>query len=294
MIKTPHGAPVLKVTRYDLVTTSLISAVIGLVMAIVSLSVVWMTNRLSQPDYAVPLELLELAGGFEAGSVDETLRLDSPEQAVRDPSLADAPAEDSEIEETLENVIELAEQASNQAQQIFELDAQNVGRAGSAAGSGRRALGLGPGESGLPRDQRWFVRFSERGTLQQYARQLDFFGIELGALIGGSKIVYLTQLASEAPVTRSVNSGSGEKRLYMTWQGGSRRQADIELFRQAGIEVGSATIFHFYPPRTEALLAKLERDYRNRPTDQIRRTYYLVHRGGEEFEFVVSRQIDFQ
>jgi hypothetical protein len=286
--------PVLKVTQYDLVTSTLLASIIGLVVAFVSLTVVWVTNRLSTPENVVPLELLELPGGFEDGVINETLKLDSPEDVIRDPSLADAPAEENEVEETLENVVELADQATNQADQTFELDVRSVGKAGSATGTGRRALGLGPGESGLPRDERWFVRFSGRGSLRDYALQLDFFGIELGAVIDGRKLVYLSQLSAERPRTRSTNSGKGEQRLHMIWQGGTRRDADIELFRNAGVNITTELIFHFYPPKTESLLARLERDFKKRPVDQIRRTYFIVRRANKGYRFIVSRQTVFR
>jgi hypothetical protein len=288
------GRPVLKVTRYDLVTSTLIATVIGLAFTFCSLTAVWITNRLSKPDPSVPLELLEMPGGFEDGAIDETLKLESPEDVVNDPSLADAPAEENEIEEMLENVVELADQATNQTSQTFELATRNVGNPGSATGTGRRALGIGPGEAGLPREQRWFVHFSRRGTLNDYAKQLDHFGIELGALVDGQKIVYLSKMAENRPQTRSRNTGAGENRLYMTWQGGTRQRADLQIFRKANINVGAGTIFHFYPPKIESMLARLERDFKNKPVTQIRRTYFIVRLNNGAYEFLVSRQIYFE
>ena len=142
----------------------------------------------------------------------------------------------------------------------------------------------------MPREQRWFVRFGDRGTLSEYARQLDFFGIVLAALLPGGKMVYISQLSKAKPKTRTVTSGSNEKRMYMTWQGGGRRKTDLELFQKVGINVGSGLIFHFYPNKTELMLARLERDYRKRPIKQIRRTYFVVRRKRSAYEFVVARQ----
>lgn len=286
--------PVLRVTRFDRVSSLLMAIVAGLVLGVLSLFVVWYANRPPAPIEDVPLELVELPGGFEDGSIDETLRLESPEDPTQDPSLAEIPAEENEIQEVLENVLTLSEEATQIVQQQFETDARNQGRAGSATGTGRRALGFGPGESGIPREQRWFVRFDETGSIELYARQLDFFGIELGAILSGGKLIYLSELSADRPTTRTVESGASEKRLYMTWQGGGRRVADLQLFKKAGVEVGSGTIFHFYPPQTEALLAKLERDYAGRPVDQIRRTYFAVKPTRNGYEFVVTQQTYFQ
>ena len=60
-----------------------------------------------------------------------------------------------------------------------------------------RGLGHGPGKPGLPRH--WEVMFSKGTTLDAYARQLDFFGIELGVLMPDNKIVYALILPSPSP-----------------------------------------------------------------------------------------------
>lgn len=270
------------------------AVVLALIVAVVWLTIVWATSRISEPEASADIELFELPGGDLQGAVDETLRLDSPEEVADDPALVDTPEEETQIEETIENVIELSEAASQQLQQQYQQDAQNTGRAGSATGTGRRALGQGPGESGLPREQRWFVRFSEGSSLEGYAQELDFFGIELGALLPTGKLVIVSNISSEKPNMRTLNSGRGENRLYMTWQGGQRKQADLKLFQKAGIDAGRAILFHFYPRKTEAMLARLEHDYANRPADQIRRTYFVVRRAGRGYQFQVTRQSFFR
>jgi len=128
-------------------------------------------------------------------------------------------------------------------------------------------------------------------NLDEYARQLDFFGIEFGAIVDG-KLVYLSKLASPSPIVRTAAGGADEKRLYMTWQGGSRKQADLQLFQKAGIAVGNGVIFQFYPKDTEDRLARLELAYRSRRANDIRRTYFTVQRiaGGGGYEFTVAHQ----
>ena len=288
----PQSAPepVLKETRFDLVSSSMMALVIGLGLSVVWLTVVWLTNRLPTAAGPVPVELIEVAGGSEDGAIDETLLVESPEEISDDPSVAETFAEETEIQEVLDNVLELSDQAANLAQQQFETDSRNAGTPGSATGTGRRALGMGPGEGGFPREQRWFVRFASEGTLDEYARQLEFFGIELAALFPSGEMIYLSDLSSPNPRKRSVNSGKGESRMYMTWRGGDRKQGDMKLFGRAKVDVRGATILHFYPQQTEAMLAQLEHSYRNRPADQIRRTYFTVVGSGTGYEFRVTRQ----
>lgn len=285
----------MRVTFYDWVSSWVIALFFGLLVTCGMVVAVFLTTRMPKPPAAIPVELVELPGGFEDGSPDETLRVDSPEPEARDAVPADMVAEKMEISEAVEAVVEMSEAATQQVQQQFDTGIQNTGKVGSAKGTGRRALGFGPGTGGIPREQRWFVKFGERSSLEEYAKQLEFFGIELGALLPDGRLAYLSKLSGGAPEARYVKSGAGETRMYMTWQGGERRGADVQLFSKAGVQVRPDTvIFHFYPKVTENKLAQLELDYRNRTVKQIRRTYYAVEPDGGGYKFSVFRQITFQ
>ena len=284
--------PVMRVTLYDSVSSWAMALFIGLLMACGLMVVVWLTTRLPKPPEAIPVELVEMPGGFEDGSPDETLRVDSPEPEARDAVPAESVADQVEIAEAVEAVVEMSEAATQQVQQQFDTGIQNTGKVGSAKGTGRRALGFGNGVGGIPREQRWFVKFGERASLEEYAKQLNFFGIELGALLPDGRLAYLTNLTAPLPQVRYVNSGASESRMYMTWQGGERRTADVQLFAMANVQIRADTvIFHFYPKATEDKLARLEVDFRNRTVKQIRRTYFAVEPAGGGYTFSVFRQI---
>lgn len=287
--------PVLGNTLYDRVSAWSIALFIAIAGLCVSVVAVWFTNRLPVPPQAVPVELVEVPGGFEDGSPDESLRVDSPEPEVHDAAPEEMPADKTEIAEALETVVELSDAATQQVQQTFETGVQSSGKAGSARGTGKRGLGVGPGPSGLPREQRWFVRFGDRVGLDDYARQLEFFGIELGALLPDGRLAYLSKLATDPPQVRYTTGGGQEQRMYMTWQGGDRRDADVQLFKRASVDIRADTvIFHFYPKETEQKLARLELDYRNRPLPQIRRTYFAVEGAPGRYQFTVVRQVYFE
>ena len=181
-------APVMRVTLYDQVSSWAISLFAGLLMVCGLVVVVWVSSRLPKPPAAIPVELIELPGGFEDGSPDETLRVDSPEPEARDAVPAESVSDAVEIAEAVEAVVEMSEAATQQVQQQFDTGIQNSGKVGSAKGTGRRALGMGTGTGGIPREQRWFVKFGERTALEEYAKQLEFFGIELGALLPDGRL----------------------------------------------------------------------------------------------------------
>lgn len=292
--ETAPPPPVLHVTSYDQVSSGLMAAVIALVVIVSVLSFAWFASRTEKPPPAYPVELVEWPGGVEDGSPDETLRVDSPLPELTDPTPGDVVSDQNEIEQALDSVVALADDAAGQEFDLaparqFGMGERNAGKPGSASGTGRRALGSGSGLRGFPREQRWYVRFSDRQSLDEYAQQLDAFGIEFGAIIG-DKLIYVSKFATARPQTRTVIGGAAEDRLYMTWQGGARKQADLQLFRKAGVDVGSGAILHFYPKPIENQLAQIELAYHNRKAHEIRRTYFEVVPAGKGYEFKVIRQ----
>jgi len=296
--------PVIRVTSYDRVWSTLVAVVTVLLAAVWFLFLVWGGFHPHVPPREQPIEILEeTSGGVAWGSPTDSLKLEGtgPERADATPGES---SDDSrpEVQEVLQNVaLEAASSQDSSAvtsgsSDQLQLDVAPVAapKGGHSLGTGNTpALGGGPGsKGGWPRDQRWYVNFANEGSLEFYAKQLDWFGIELGALMDDHSIVYISALSTGKPAVRRAASGEGEKRLFFTWQGGKRRQADVELFGKAGIPIGPETIiFHFYPRDTENTLAIRERDFRNRPVRQIRRTFFRVIPNGDSFDFEVTRQV---
>jgi hypothetical protein len=297
------AAPVIHVTSYDRIWSSLVALMAVLLVAVGFLYLVWDSFQPHIAQLQQPIELItDESGGIENGSPTDSLKLEGtgPERADATPGEV---SDDSrpEVQDILQNVsLEAASAdaagavAAGSSDQL-QLDSAPVAspKGGFALGTGTRpALGGGPGsKGGWPRHQRWYVFFSDEGSLSQYAKQLDYFGIEIGALMPDRTITYLSQLSADKPVVRNAATGEGEKRLFFTWQGGKRRQADVQLFTNAGVPLGADTvIFHFYPPATENMLATKERGYRDRPVRQIRRTFFMVVPTSSGFDFEVTRQ----
>ena len=286
--RTEHKTgPVLKVTKYDLISAGLIAVAIGLALVVFTLVVIWLTNRIPVPDSPPMIEMVEFPGGSEDGAPDETLNVESPEDPTDDPSVAEEPSEVTEIQEMLDQVLEVSDQATQMASEQFDTAAANTGNPGSAVGTGRRPLGMGDGKGGFPSEQRWFIQFADKGSLDSYARQLDFFGIELGVLMDG-KLTYINGM-SGSPKKRIATTGKDD-RLYMNWQGGDRRKADLELFKRASVDAAPGTILHFYPKKTEQMLLTIEQQFANRKAKDIRRTYFKVTVKGGGYAFVVTKQ----
>ncbi len=283
--------PVMGTTQYDKASAGMIAAVAGLIGLTALLVAVWFTNRIPAAPEPVPFEIVEMPGGYEDGSPDETMELESPEEEVPDPAIAESQEEESQVEELLETIVELSDSASQEVETLKSDQSANSGQVGSASGTGGRPLGMGGGgKGGIGREQRWRIKFDD-GDLETYAKQLDFFKIELGALFKDGRLVFIKEMSKPRPAQRVVQTGKGEERLYMTWRGGSRKKADAALFKKAGVQNAStAMLMHFYAPETEQLLAQTEVKYRNRKSSEIRSTYFSVRKDGAGYKFVVTSQ----
>ena len=128
-------------------------------------------------------------------------------------------------------------------------------RSGGAVASGRRAsklgtggpgLGFGPGDGGVPREQRWSIVYNPGQTPEEYARQLDALGVELAVVSGENQLTYVSHFSSPTP-TKRFGSGQGDDRLYFLWQGRGRKASDVALLKKAGIDVGEGVVLQFYP-----------------------------------------------
>lgn len=141
----------------------------------------------------------------------------------------------------------------------------------------------------VPPWQRWRIVYSAV-DLDSYARQLDFFGIELG-VVGGPAVDYLSLVSSPSPHVRSAPSAD-ERRLYLTWKHGSLQETDKQLLRRAGITVDGRIVAQFLPPSLEKSLLKLELDYSRGSVSasRIRQTVFEVRATSDGFEFEVQEQ----
>lgn len=276
--------PVLKLTAFDMLGAGMISFVFGLILVVIAIIIWWATTRPPKFDSLVIMEMVNV-GGEEDGVPDETLQLESPEDPNDNPSPTEEVLEEAELTDFVEDIIELADVAT---QQVNAIPVSQPGTPGSAVGTGRKHLGNGPGNA-ISNEERWFIRYSDKTSVANYAKQLDYFGIEMGALVPSGQLILMTNM-SKTPKKTVKTSGKGEKRLYMTWQAGNRKAADEALFKNINVDVADAILFHFYPRKTEQLLLQTEFNYAKRKASEIRRTYFVVAKKGSGYQFIVTKQ----
>jgi len=295
------------VTRYERVTSFLMSLIITIGIVTVALGAIWATNRTWIVRHApTKVEVLEViedvpGGGSPDGELNESLDVPGPERDDVDAAEAFSPedviSDFPELEQTVKDVVQAVDGAMAVTEQLAVFnDTRRSSLAVGHRGTGRkRALGFGPGEGGgVKRHLRWEIIFPSGQTEQEYAKQLDYFGVELGAIVG-NKLYLVSKLSSRRPSVRVRNGGAGEDRLYFSWRGGGRRQADMNLLRRAGVPLtANAVVLQFYPFETEQLLARIELKYAKEhginDMRLVRKTRFQVVRKGDGYTFEIVKQ----
>ena len=200
--------------------------------------------------------------------------LDSPVTAAAEPNASSAAGFAARVDRIPGLAAALAAEGARQAEGLIVLP-------------GRQAKSQS--ESDV-RHERWEIRLPPDVTLESYARQLDFFGIELGIIGGTDEVVYLSHLADAQPKQRTA-AASREGRLYMTWQRGGLAEADRKIAAHAKVNTKGKLIAMFCPPRVEKDLAELERAAaKAKKIDVVQKTIFGILPEGQGFKFYVITQ----
>jgi len=275
-----------QVTPYDRAASMLVALLILVGVIVVGMFAIWLTNRVYVPNVAVPVEM-ENVGGSEEGSLGEGQELDAPDDEM---FAEQTDLSEPELQETVAMLNDaLAEQLANLDDPLLNAELE-AGSRDKRTGAGSSApLGSGDGDGGgFARPQRWRIQFDST-TLTAYARQLDAFSIELAAIRPG-RVEYASGFSGGQPQRRTAGADAKDDRLYMSWQGGTLQQFDMQLLQKAGIDPRGKIVVQFYPQAVENRLAQLERSFANREANQIRRTTFGIRMDGGRADFYVISQ----
>ncbi|MCC9643537.1 hypothetical protein LOC71_14725 [Rhodopirellula sp. JC740] len=275
----------LRTSKFDIVTSLFMALILFIGAFVLMLFIVWLTLRMPEKVKSFP-PIEENAAG----------RADNAEGFERDFEPPGAEEVEELMEPTLQDTIEAVTDAVSSV--AGALDTMNTSATATTAGSGKgdsRPPGPeGEGEDIIPRFERWQLNFSAKG-IKPYASQLDFYGIELGA-IGGTVqgVDYANNLAG-SPKSRHTNDSESEKRLYFMWTTPSPlMQFDRTLLTQAGINVTGRQMLKFIPEQLENELAHIELEYareKGHPSVvSIAKTVFQSTASGSGYQFEVVEQ----
>ncbi len=280
----------MQVSAYERVASMLLALLILFGVVVFCLFMAWLGSRVFFPPLkSVPVRLEQVGGGIESGVVGESMQLDSPtpQDVAQESDLIEP-----EFQDTLKTVLDAVavRQADLDDPAETEQETTNKG-GGQQTGTGNVAgYGSGPGKPGIPPQLRWQIHFDAGNTLEGYAKQLDFFQIELGVL-NNNQVIYAKNLSKPKPDTYTGPGGPSEKRLYFSWRHGKLRDADRELMQRAGVPLANKLVLQFYPDPVEQDLLRKELEFRGIDASRIRKTTYGIRQIGQGYEFYVIDQI---
>ena len=151
------------------------------------------------------------AGGTPDGQVGQrrgdqrrpaARRPTGPRTTRRRPATSRSPAVEARPAAMLDTVAEAG-------QNLAEVDVSAVmprggrvatGKRRSKIGNGGPGYGFGPGDGGVRREDRWSILYKTGQTADEYARQLDAFGVEL-AIVSGNQLIYVSNFSQARPTT---------------------------------------------------------------------------------------------
>lgn len=263
----------LRTTPYDRVSSWILTLLVVVGLSVGVLGVAWWTALRLAPQTAVPVVLEEIGTG--EGLAAEGPALDSPsmEQLQQE---VDWPRQ--EIGPTLAILPKVVAQEANRWD---DPAMERAGQIGGQGGTGRKRGG---------RSRGWEIRFDPGNTLETYAKQLDFFGIELGVLLPDNQVLYVSDLSKPQPTVRK-GPADQESRYYFTWRQGELQTADHELLTKAGVDPKDHLILKFLPEKWTQQLAGLEKAHAADKLENIRKTRFGVRKAGDGYEFYVIEQI---
>ena len=137
----------------------------------------------------------------------------------------------------------------------------------------------------------WEIVFDDDITPEEYARQLDFFDIEIAAVASNGKIEYISDLTEYKPSKR-VGYVESDYRLHIGWKSGTLHAADRRLLRKAGIASTDKELTHYFSEEVQKAMEVVEESYAGRKHDAIRSTLFQIRpkAKGKGYEFAVVEQ----
>jgi hypothetical protein len=286
---TPRGTSSLKTQKVDVVASLLMAFLMVLGLIVSLLFVVWLTQTFTWSPGKLDIEDERIPGrGDHAPGFETDVEPPGAEdvQELTEPTL----------EQTLEAVTEAATSVAASLDSV-QSDAMSSSNS-NARGDHRPPGPLGDGDDIVPRYERWQLKFQAKG-LKAYAKQLDYYKIELACVGGKSKMVDYAFNVGASPQTRSDTSAVENKRgrLHFMWRKeGPLKQFDRQLLSQAGVNTQGRILMKFIPKKLEDELAQVEKRYflsKGKTTiKQVAKTVFesrAASSGG--YEFVVIEQL---
>ncbi|WP_153559147.1 hypothetical protein [Roseimaritima sediminicola] len=287
-LRKPADGPSLGTSRFDSVSSWLMALALFIGIFVLMLFLIWLTRNLQFGAKEFPPIVENPAG-----------RGENAEGFERDFEPPGAEEVEELTEPTLEDTLEAVTDAVSSV--AASLDTMNTNAPASTVGTGmgdsRPPGPEGEGEDIVPRFERWRLNFSAK-DVNSYAKQLDYYKIELAAVGGGIQGVDIASNLSGGIQQQRVSSDDERaKRLYFSWVDPNVNFArwDQQLLQKAGVPLGNNRMrLQFIPEQLENELAHIELEYAKEKghasVTEIAKTVFESKPSGSGYQFEVVEQ----
>ncbi|TWU07996.1 ABC transporter ATP-binding protein [Stieleria varia] len=274
----------LRISKFDIVTSLFLSLILFIGAFVLMMFIIWLLSGKPKPRPLAPL--IENPAG----------RGENPEGFERDFEPPGAEEVEELTEPTLADTIEAVTDAvSSVAASLTTTDTNaTASTSGTGAGDSRPPGPEGEGDDIIPRWERWELQFTAKNP-NEYAKQLDFHRIELGAFGGGQNTIDTASNLSTNPTKKTNTNPPSEERIYFSWKTQTPLiQYDRQLLGQAGVQLQGRNIVRFIDAELENVLAHAELEYAKsksyQSVTQIAKTVFECKAGGDGYVFEVVSQ----
>ncbi|MCC9601217.1 hypothetical protein LOC67_11730 [Stieleria sp. JC731] len=272
------------ISRFDAVTSFLLTLALMLLVGVLTLFVLWLGTKIPSPLHQPnEIDRITTASSSFGAELEFELPTESEVSDLARPDLSEALVAVSNITAKVSSATAIEDSAGQR-------DERGNGPSEDARETGPNV----EDHSVIPKWERWELRF-DSSSREDYARQLDFFSIELAAFGGGENKIESAVNVSTEP-RRIINEDpQTEQRLYFSW----RRKTvfstyDRQLLTKAGIVVTERSIVRLIPAELEMLLTNLELQCCERNSKpfpaSIAKTIFKCERDGNGYEFKILQQ----
>jgi hypothetical protein len=268
-----------KASAYDKLNAALIAVILLVGFLVAALFLIWLTTAF---DFSSQKKAIDLGRVDEAGNEKPEGEADD----VLEPGVEEFP----EVETPqLANALEAVTNAVSSVRASLEERSGMAAEMGRGSGFGSREGGPGTGGGAIPEYKRWIIQY-ESDSLDTYAKQLDFFSIDIGVLHKTNKKIWRINQLSAQPTVSPSSQEAEDKTLRFMHKKQKMRRWDQTLATRGGAPLDNAITCQFYPEPTRQIIRNVEGAAladAGRKVKDVRNTILKLEDGPNGFTFTV-------
>ena len=270
-----------KVSIYDRLNAALIACIVIAGFLFAALFLIWLTTAIDFSRRAAgPIVVANEMG-------------DSKPEGVSDDILVPGVDEFPELEEQqLASKLELVNEAVSSVRASLEASRGSAVQMGTGRGYGSREGGPGKGGDAIPEYKRWIINY-ESDDINVYAKQLSFFGIDIGVIHQTRNDIWRVHDVGGTPSVIETNREREHETLRFAHKKMRMQRWDRQLCKRAGVDLNNTLQAQFYSKEARQQIRQAEAaalEVTGKTLVEVKNTIFKVVPAGNGFEFVV---IDF-